>query len=175
MKKLKFTFIMCLSIFMMSCSSDDDSNNTLSEDFLLGTWIGVDLEYSGTTEFEYLGIPITTQFVGDAYDIDYSISFMDDPNEFTTDGTYSIELSTTVLGETQVENIEGLMFLSDGNWSLSGNELTIVNQGVASVGTLTILSNDLLELNVVEMQTTVLDGIEYVVTVNSVSTFEREE
>ncbi|NRD19938.1 lipocalin family protein [Winogradskyella eckloniae] len=175
MIKLNYFYLFCCVICLMACASDDDnSNDELSTSDLLGTWVGVDLDYSGNTTFEYLGIPVVSQFTGEAYDIDYTITFTDNPNQFYTNGTYSMELTTTFLGETEVSSVENLEFLGDGTWSLSGSELTIERDGFSSVATVTLVSNDVIEVDLMEEQSTTLEGVDYIVNVHSISTFERQ-
>jgi len=51
MKNLKFLFIAFTLVLMTSCSSDDDSSTPVNDvtGDLLGTWIGVTVDYTSTT------------------------------------------------------------------------------------------------------------------------------
>ncbi|MEM5566856.1 hypothetical protein WNY78_17170 [Psychroserpens sp. AS72] len=127
-KKLNFLFI-ALALVLTACSGDDDSSPTNTSGDLLGTWIGQDVDYTGNSSKTVQGQSFDATFVGEAYDVDYTLTFTENPNEVLSDGSYSIELTTTSLGQTQVDNVENLEFLSNGTWSRTGNELTVVNDG----------------------------------------------
>ncbi|WP_179019352.1 lipocalin family protein [Winogradskyella forsetii] len=176
MKKLNLLFLLLfVSIVVSSCSSDDsDSNPDVSAEAILGTWVGVDIDYSGTTTTTYLGQSIVSEFVSDAYDVDYTITFGENPQTFVSEGSYSVEITSTTLGQTTVHNEENLEFLQDGTWSLNGNQLTVtVPNGEPQIATISILPNGLIELNSSVDDIINQDGIESHVVVNSITTYER--
>lgn len=111
------------------CSNDDNSSSASVNVDILGICIGQDVDYTGSMTTIQAGETFVANFIDQAYDVDYTLIFSEDPNEVVLDGAYSIELVTTTLGQTQTDNIENLEFLSSGRWSRAGDELTVVNDG----------------------------------------------
>jgi hypothetical protein len=172
MKKLNILFI-AFAFILASCSSDDDSSSDTSGD-LVGTWIGQDVDYSGSTVTEIPGQDnLVADFVGEAYDVDYTLTFSENPNELVSEGSYSIELTTTTLGQTQVDNVENLEVLSDGTWSRTGDQLTIVSNGETSTGTILELTDTSLIVEINEVQDISQQGFTITTTVNAITTFTR--
>ncbi|MDH7912421.1 lipocalin family protein [Winogradskyella sp. SYSU M77433] len=172
MKKLSLLFVAYLFV-LTSCSSDDsDSSSNISGD-ILGTWVGVDVDYYGDTVTEAGGQTVTSDFVGEAYDVDYTLTFTENPNELVSEGSYSVELTTTTLGQTQVDNIENLEFLEDGTWTQEGNQLTITNNGVSSQGTILELTDTSLVLELNQETDLSQPGYSIINTVNVITTFTR--
>lgn len=173
MKKLSLLFIV---FALTSCSSDDidsSGNGNIYGD-ILGTWIGVDVNYSGSTVTEIIGEPsLTADFVGEAYDVDYTLTFSENPNELVSEGSYSIELTTTTLGQSQTDNVEDLEFLNDGAWDRAGDQLTIVSNGETSVGTILELTDTSLILEIDEVQDISQQGFVINTTLNVIATFTR--
>lgn len=172
MKKLHFLFII-LALSLTACSTDDDSNGSTSGD-IVGTWIGVDVDYSGSTVTEIPGgDDLVSDFVGEAYDVNYSITLSENPNNLSSDGSYSIELTTTTLGQTQVQNIENLEFESVGTWSKVGDQLTIVSNGATSVGTILELTSTSMKLQQNQVEDVSQQGLTITSTVNAITTYTK--
>jgi hypothetical protein len=173
MKKLNYLFIV-LALVLTACSSDDDSNppGDTSGD-LIGTWIGQDVDYTGSSSTTVQGQSFDATFVGEAYDVDYTLTFTENPNEIISDGSYSIELTTTALGQTQVDNVENLEFLNSGTWTQSGNMLTVISEGNESEATILQLTDTMLVLELIDSQTVVQEGIEVSSTINATVTYTR--
>ena len=152
MKKLNLLCI-ALALVLTACSSDDDGgtppNNTSD---VAGTWIALDVLYSGQTVAEAVGQTITSDFVGDAFDVDYTLTFSENPNVYVSEGSYSVELTTTTLGQTQVFDVENLEFVGDGEWSRNGSELSVTFDGETNVMTILELTDTTLRLGVTETE-----------------------
>lgn len=173
MKKLNLLCI-AFALVLTACSSDDDGGtpaNTSGD--LLGTWIGVDVDYTGNSTTSAQGQTLESTFVGEAYDVDYMLTFTENPNEVVADGSYSIELTTTTLGQSQVDNIENLEFINDGTWSRVGDQLTIVNGEATSVGTIVELTDTMLRLAISQTDTQTQPDFEFTSTVNAVMTYTK--
>lgn len=173
MKKFNVVCI-ALALVLTACSSDDDNvspGDTSGN--LLGTWIGQDVDYTGNSVTSVQGQDITATFVGEAYDVDYSITFTENPNEVVADGSYSIELTTTVLGQSQTENVENIEFFSDGAWSRSGDELTIVSSEDTTVATIIELTDTTLILAVSETEDSVTEGFDISTNIDVIVTYTK--
>ncbi len=173
MKALKLILLAVITITFSACSNDDDSNNNTSEDSILGTWNGTSVMYTGTSEVTANGITITSNFEGVGYDYNFTVTFNENPNEVTSEGSYSIELTTTVQGQTITQNIENLNFSEVGEWELNNDELTVTNNGEASTATIVELSETSLILNVVDVEMINQGGATSTVTTDSTFEFMR--
>lgn len=174
MKKLNY---LCLVLFLVfaSCSNDDDGDtpSDVSGD-LLGVWVGQTLDFTGTAVTEYLGQDVVADLVGEAYDVDYTLTFTENPNEVTTDGSYNLEVTTTALGQTQTETLENVELLGDGTWERSGNVLTIESQGQIAVATILELTDTTLKLGIETTQDVSQQGLIFATTVNAITTYTRQ-
>ncbi|MCB4800065.1 hypothetical protein [Neotamlana laminarinivorans] len=173
MKKNALLFLFTALVF--ACSGSDDSNtNDVEVNLLLGTWIGEDVEYSGTTSFDYFGTTFETPFTGEAYDVDYTLTFTENPNEFTSEGSYSLEVTTNFLGETITENSEDLEFMGSGLWSQDGNQLITTESGVTTIFTIEELTETSLILSNTQTEEFTENDIDYTTTINIEMTFIKE-
>lgn len=172
MKYFKFLFLAFTLMIMSSCSSNDDGDNSPTSGELLGTWEGVSVDYTSTTTFEFQGESFTAEAVGAGYDVNYTITFAE-PNVLTTNGAYSVELTTTTMGQTQVQNFENLEFASDGTWTRNGDDLTFVTDADTQNLTITELTGSTMTLVTVDTSTIVEQGITYVVNTNVIATYRR--
>lgn len=172
MKKLNFLFI-ALAIALSSCSNDDSDDSTNTSADLFGTWVAVDVDYSGSSTISAQGQTFTSTFVGEAYDVDYTLSFSKNPNELVAEGSYSIELTTTAMGETQVNNLENLEFVSNGTWSRDDNQLTVVSQGETRVYTIVELTDTTFKMAIQTVEEVTDSGVTNSVNINLLATYTR--
>lgn len=177
MKIFKLFFLSVLVSTMVACSSDDDNNDDQDQDTtaeLLGNWVGTEINYTGSQVIESQGIEIEADFVGLGYDIDYSFTFTENPDELTAAGSYSIELTTTVLGQSTTQNVEDLGFDNTGAWSRDGNEISLLYNGESNTATIIELTETTLVLNITEETIEEESGTTLTMTIDSVFTFTRE-
>lgn len=173
MKILKLILFTALISLTISCSSDDDGA-ALNSGSIVGVWRGTAVNYSGTSTTSGQGQSFTSEFVGEAYDIDYTLTFSENPNKVVSEGNYSIELTTTYMGQTITQNIEGLSFLSDGNWSLNGTTLSITMDNDTQDATIVELTPT--KMVIEATQTTTVDqggGTTNTSTTNIVMSFDK--
>lgn len=175
-KKATLLFTVIIAFSFVSCEGDgvEVPGNTLES--IVGTWAGVDVDYNGETTGTIQGQTISSTFVGVGYDVNYTLTFGENPNSFTTDGSYSIELTTTTLGQTTVQNTENISFLEDGIWEISGDQLTITlnSSGQASPGTIVELTDTMLKLSSTTTQSFSQQGANFTTTVETFTTFTRQ-
>lgn len=170
MKKLSFLFIALVLVFT-SCSTDD-SPSIISGD-IVGTWIGNTIDYSGDTVTTVDGQTLVADFVGEAYDMDYTITFSEDPNNVVSEGSYSLKLTYTVLGQTSVENVENIEFLEGGNWEQSNNILTLIAQEESIDYKIEELTDDKLVLSLSVEEDLSEQGVSIISTIDAKMTFYR--
>lgn len=125
-KLFKHFLILCVAVSFAACSTDDDnSNNNDTSGELVGTWDLISLDYNGNTFTSMDGQGFNIDFVGFAENIDYSLTFTENPNEFLAGGSYDINASSTFEGQTTTinESFDGVS--SEGTWEQNGNILTV--------------------------------------------------
>jgi hypothetical protein len=174
MKIFKILFLTILTISIVSCGDDDDAGNDVggSAD-LVGTWNAVSVNYTGTTLTEANGLSIQADFVGEGMNIDYTLDFTSNPNELTSNGTYDIELTTTILDETTTQTFTNIEFASTGEWLLDGDQMTVTADGVTTVVTVVELTATSLILNIVDVQTQTTGEATITVTTDSTLIYNR--
>ncbi len=172
MKIFKLTLITLFIATIASCSSDDDNSNAITAD-ITGVWQGESFDYSGATTTEVLGESITADFVAETENIDYTLTFSENPNEVVADGSYDVVLTTTVAGQTTTQTVPGTDFLNSGSWELTNNTITFMVDGETSEATIQTLTDNLLVLVVAETQDISQQGITASTTIDAVLTFTR--
>ena len=159
MKNLKLLALLLLVPMYIACSSDDDSNTTQEEveASLTGTWTAETIDFDSTITTTVEGLPVTATQEGEGFDIDATITFSEDPNTVTSDGQFSMTVTTTFLGVSETETLENLDLIGDGMWSLSDNTLVITGTADDQDATITVelLTADSLRLRI--EQTEMLD------------------
>ena len=177
MKKL-FLQLFAITVIFSSCSSSDsdsgdneDPQNPTAE--IIGTWNGVDVEYSGTTTFTILGENVVSTFIGEAYDVDFTLIFTENPNNVVADGSYSLNLTVTTLGEVQTETVENLELLDTGTWIISGSTLSITAEGETTEATIMELTETSLILRIIEEENYVENGLEISAEIEALVTLSR--
>ncbi len=173
MKKLNYLCVALLLLFA-SCSNDDGGTPPDVSGDLLGVWIGQDVDFTGTAVTEYLGQDIVANLVGEGYDVDYTLTFSENPNEVISDGSYNLEYTMTVLGQTQTDTMENVDLLGDGTWERSGNVLTIESQGQIAIATILELTDTTLKLGIETTQDVSQQGLIFATTINAITTYTRQ-
>ena len=175
MKKINFLFV-ALAMLVASCSSDDDNSTPEPEvtDSILGTWNMVDFEYGGTTRTEVLGEAITTEFTAEAFNIDYMLTFEEDPNVVTASGGYDVRVTTTFSGQTSTEEISNLNAINTGDWEIvDGNILRSTTDGETTDVKIETLTATQLVLLVEDKQTIEESGFKIDTDITGRLSFER--
>lgn len=173
MKNINLLFALFLIFGFTSCS-DDEAQPPAETNLLVGIWQGQDLDVSGTISTEIAGVPFTTSFVGDVYEMTSTLGFSENPNNVTAQGTYSAQLTTTIQGQPYSENIEDLAFLDSGIWEVSGNQLQVTGASETIDATIEELTNDSLILSNISEEEVTVDGIVYTASINAVMFFEKQ-
>ncbi len=172
MKKLGFLLALTLLVFT-SCSKDDDSPEVSGD--LAGTWDVVDYNYSGKTVTSGGGTTLTADFVAEAFDIDYSITFSENPNEMAASGSMSIKLTSTVLGQTSTQNITGVGVdgVTSGTWEKVGNEIITLSNGQEARMTIEKLTDTELVLTISHEEDLSESGFTIISNIDARITLER--
>jgi hypothetical protein len=142
MKKYVVSVLTVFTLVFSSCSKDDDGISNASEASIIGTWNLTALEAKdGKTNTNFDGTSIPTTFTAVGKDFDTIITFAEDPQVVTSEGSYTTVLTTTVMGETSTEDQEGEDFFETEEWRLEGSTLYF-GSGEEEVGfTITALTD----------------------------------
>lgn len=172
MKKITYLFL-ALTLVITSCSKDDDSAPQISGS-ISGTWNMISYNYTGTTITEFQGQSITSDFVAEAFDIDYSITFEENPNNLTTDGTFSLRLTTTALGQTQTQTLSNVDAVDTGaTWELSNDEIITMANGETGILKIIELTENSLILSTNDVRDISQQGANINSSLDATLTFER--
>ncbi len=154
-KLFLFTAFISLAV---SCSKDDSPAPENNSNNIIGVWKGTTVDYRGTTTTTAQGQTMTADYVGEAYDVDYTLTFTDNPKKVISDGSYSIELTTTVNGQSTTQNVPNLEFLSSGDWSINGSTLSITIDNETDEVTIEQLTDTAMVLKGVQTETNTGQG-----------------
>ena len=163
--------VIVLGIGVLSCDKDDDI--TESSTYISGSWNGVSVAYTGVSHTDYQGTVLTSEFVGVGYDLDFSISFSENPNKLTTAGSYGVALTYTILGQTNVQTVDGLNFTNTGIWTLNENTLYLETPLGDIEATIIELTDMTLELSIFQNEVQEESGAIVTSEVELYYTFER--
>ncbi|NJN24966.1 MAG: hypothetical protein HC819_02770 [Cyclobacteriaceae bacterium] len=136
----KILTLLSIAILVFSCSKDDEKPS-IDETLLPGTWEILDLDYTGTTTTTAMGISVGSTFVGTIVENTVEINITSDPNEFTSSGSYTMDVKSTSMGQTVTTQIIVPYMIQDGNWTIEGDKFKVSDSGSA-VEEATILQLD---------------------------------
>ncbi len=125
MKKLFLLSILtAFSLIFTSCSKDEDGVSNVSESKIAGSWNLTALETTdGTSDTNFEGTSIPTTFDAVGKDFDTVVTFSEEPQIVTSEGSYTTVLTTTIMGETSTQEEDGEDFFQSDEWRLDGNIL----------------------------------------------------
>jgi hypothetical protein len=155
--KITKLFILALAVVFLACKDDEDPLPTAAG--LLGDWSLTALTYEGSTTTTVAGISITSEFVGVGKDFDLTVLFEENPNTVLSVGSYTIELTTTIAGVSETENITFTDFIQDGTWTLNGKTLTVTSSGETEEATIISQTSTTMILEVKLEETETIPGV----------------
>ncbi|GEM_PF-6254548 len=122
MKRVVLLFMLSAAVF----SCDENSTDPLdTSGDLLGDWELVSYTSNGNTSATIQGTNFTTTYTGKALNIDYILTFSENPNKaITENGSFDLQIMTSIGGNTDtttqtINNID-----SEANWTRDGNILS---------------------------------------------------
>lgn len=175
MEKINLTkvfLVIVIGILIGGCNKNDDDQPVSGSD-ITGVWTCTALDYTGTTETVIMGQSISADFVGEGYDINFTLTFTENPNEATSDGYYNVKLTTTTFGQSTTQYLEMQNFTYTGIWSKNGNEISITQDGETSVATITELTDSNLKVTITDIQTITNNGATATTTTNLTLEFTK--
>ena len=133
MRNFKLLFLSLFLSFAVSCSSSDDNTQEQEQEqennpSIVGTWKIINMEtLINSTTTTPQGNTSESTSNGDASNLNVFVTFTENPNNSTSTGTYSLELTTDYgNGQIVTQTFDDLTFNNFvGEWDLSENQLTI--------------------------------------------------
>lgn len=146
MKTTKFFFALLTVAILASCSKEDDVP-PVDDSLLLGEWNLEEYIYSGTSSVSQGGTTMTISFVGEFYDIDARLILNSD-NTYRTEGSYVVELTSTMEGQTFTENRPSPYVEATGTYRIENSTLITGDNQVQQPGdvNMTVIQGTIAEL-----------------------------
>ena len=168
-----FNFLLLSVAILTIAACDDDFDIETAE--IGGTWVGTAVDYTGTSVTMASGFVLTTDFVGEGYDINYTLDFSENPNVIVAEGVYSVKLTNITPGQETVQDITNIQFDTTGPWGKEGDILKITNQlGDEVKLTIVELSATTLELQAIQEQVTAVTGGSSTTTIDITYKYTRQ-
>ncbi|WMI67534.1 lipocalin family protein [Mangrovimonas sp. YM274] len=175
MKKLNLLFAFVTLLFV-SCSSDDGNDNpAVITGELAGSWSMVEYNYEGETSYEYMGQSVSSDVVGEAYDIDYVWTFTETPNEVIADGAFGLEVTATSQGESETQDFGMISQYLEGTWEMEGDVITMTSDELIQEFVILEMTETMMKLKSDISDTQNQQGYEVTQTMTTFQTFVREE
>ena len=162
MKVLKFVSVFCLTILFISCSSDDSSpiDTNAQADDLTAIWNLNEITQEGTITTDVQGVPVQSTFTSFGKDINAQVEFKQNPNNFTSSGSYTSVVTISLLGQSNTQEVSVPIddFLNQGTWSLNNGVMTISQNGETVEANVIELTNTSLKLELEDERVIVEQG-----------------
>lgn len=164
MKNLKKIIILFSSVlFIISCTTDEESMADTNADAknLIGTWLLSEITQDGKVETEIQGVPVSGTITSFGKDIDAQVTFTENPDNYTTSGSYTDVITIKALGQTfneeQLISINNI--LGNGSWTLNQGILTLTHSNDIQAAKIIELTSVTLKLEIEIEQLAALQGI----------------
>ena len=146
--KLKLIFFSLLTVFVLNSCSNDDDTIPASNAEISGEWQLEEYSYTGTTTNTSGGVTLVTDFDAVASDIDYVITFQENPNVVTGQGSMTLILTTTVEGQEFQNEIPFDDSIGSSSWSYREGVITFEGEGQSVEAIVTELTDSTLEFEI---------------------------
>ena len=169
MKKILVLFV--FTAFLFGCETTDNETPTAS---IIGIWNGVSINFTGTGAAEIQGVPVTADVDGEGYDINYTVTFAEDPNTVSSVGSFSAEATATLQGQTYTESEEGISIDFSGPWGQDGNILTLTIEGEEVIANIVELTETSLTLQFIIERVETINDVAITADIDVNASFSRE-
>ena len=106
--------------------------------------------------------------------MDYFVTFTANPNNVSSEGSYTVVMTTTTLGQSVTEEYPFEDVLLDGTWTLDGNTMTVTSQGEPpQEATVTEQSSTKMKIKQVVEETQTVSGITISIKLEAIYTLEK--
>jgi hypothetical protein len=175
MKILKLLLAVAVFTTFISCDKDDEKNPG-SGTSVTGKWRLTELEYGGTNTSSQQDLYPHSTFTGTGFSIDFFMNFDENPNLYTSNGSYGIHLVTSIAGFPDMESNETMDgFANNGTWEITGSQI-VMNSAIGGLQTGEIIELTASSLIIGVNDENIVDGgaITVTQTVSGTYTFIKE-
>jgi hypothetical protein len=169
--KITKLFLLSVAVILFSCSEDEEPLPT--NEGMVGTWSLTGINYKGSTTSSGSGVNLKVDFTGTGKEMDYTTTFSEDPNYIASEGSYVIELKSTMMGQTTTDDYPLDEVFIDGTWALNGRTLAVSSGGLTQEGTITKQTSTTLEIRTNVTESFSDSGITVTTKVQAVYTFQK--
>lgn len=155
----KTVLFFCAIVSFVGCDSDNDSNSNSDTVEFIDSWEMVSLEASEVSTTNNQGQSVSSVSEIIAQNIDITIEFTENPEEFTAEGSFELLTATIIDGETILEENEIISDVSvsgaynrDGDLIAFSNVFVFANTSAGDV----METGGILGLKVEELSSTTL-------------------
>jgi hypothetical protein len=170
--KITKLLLLCVAVILFSCSDDDDPKPTTQG--MIGAWSVTAVDYKGTTTTTAQGASIKADFTGTGKNMNLTVTFKETPKVVTNEGSYSIDLKTTIMGQTSTDQYDFDEVFTNGTWALDGNTLTITSSNGTEKATIVEQSSTILKLKVDTTETETDQGMTVTTNIQINYTFKKK-
>jgi len=170
--KIAKLLLLSLAVIFLSCSEDEDPKPTTEG--MAGAWKITALDYKGSTTTTAQGASIKADFTGTGKEMNLITTFNTNPNTVTSQGSYTIVLKTTYMGQTVTDEYDMEETVSDGTWSLNGNTLTVTNDFDSQTATILEQTSTTLKLKAEVNESETDQGITVSTKIEAIYTFSKQ-
>jgi hypothetical protein len=170
--KITKLLLLSLAVIFLSCSEDEDPIPT--SEGMVGDWAITELDYKGTTTTTAQGVSIKADFTGTGKDMDLITTFNSNPNTVTSEGSYTIVLKTTSMGQSTTDEYEMDETVTDGTWTLNGKTLTVTSDFGPQTATILEQTSTTLKLKAEVSENQSDQGITVSSKIEAIYTFTKQ-
>ena len=145
---MKFIAKLCLfGILLFAVASCNKDENNINIDHMVGEWRMTDIHSDdGVSETVILGQTVNGTYTFHGSNYNTFTTFTENPNEFSSTGSYVVLTALTAQGQTQNSSVNVNAFPGTGTWSINGDKLTQNFLGTTSTYDILELSDSKLRL-----------------------------
>ncbi|MCM4158902.1 hypothetical protein FHG64_01400 [Antarcticibacterium flavum] len=188
MKLLKALMLLLAVTVLFACSKDDDTppDPPIEEATgIEGEWQLEEYDYSGSSTVSHEDFTYTSSYAAVAKNLNVKLTIKTDPNTWSTEGNYTLELTTTRDGETSTREIVVNDLANAGSFVLNEDQFHPENQnpGFPEPGeinpmditsfTIEELTSSRMVLSFEETHTTTENGLQGETTVKGTQVYKR--
>jgi uncharacterized glyoxalase superfamily protein PhnB len=155
---MKITKLLLLSIAVIFYSCGDDEDPKPTSEKMVGTWAITALDYKGSATSTNGGTTLTADLSGTGKNMNITTTFGANPNTVTSQGSYTIVMKTTFMGQTETAEENFYDIFLDGTWTLNGNTLSITDNNGTEKATIVEQTNTTLKLKLEVNETETFQG-----------------
>lgn len=172
MNRILRNIAILLLITTIGCSNDDGSTDTSAS--IVGTWAATNVNVAGQVSSEFNNQPFTAPIVASVTNNNFRVTFEDNPQTFTSNGSLDIDGSVSFLGVTYEQDITGYNPVGAGTYEIGGNQLALTVEGETQIVSIERLTDTTLRLFLTTVEDITQDGQEFTAVINSQVTFSRQ-